>query len=426
MKKLLCFLLVAIVAVSGLSLRPNNVRAINTGTILVSDEYAPPGLGFDSPYFEAFKSLLISQGYSVIVSNLTITQNLLSGVNVLIVLVPTVQYSSSEIDQIQEFVSSGGGLFCIADHTTSWRVDDIIARWGFSQASGMVTDSDNYVGEYDYWVYYEAARGNFAEHPITDGLAKVQSACSNWFLDSLPSGAVSIITTDTDGTASPSGVSVYAALDTGRGRIVISMDGDYFGEQEIPEIGLDVADNAELGLNTIAWLMGARAVHDVAVLGATVSKTVVGEGYSVVVNVMVANFGDYSEVFDVTAYADESVIGMVLGVQLGPNGTLNLMLVWNSAEYVKGVYTVSVYASPVPGESDVDNNMRVAGNVLVTIPGDVNGDRKVGLKDIFAIALAFGSTTEGARYKPNIDINGDGKIDLKDYFIASKNFGQQW
>jgi hypothetical protein len=169
-----------------------------------------------------------------------------------------------------------------------------------------------------------------------------------------------------------------------------------------------------------------QGVHDVAVLDATVSKTVLGEGYSVVVNIVVGNLGDYAEFFDVTAYANSSVIGMMFGVQLAPNETLGLMLFWNSAEYMKGVYTVSVYASPVPGESNVDNNVRVAGNVLVTIPGDVNGDRKVNLKDIFAIAMAYGSTTGSARYKPNLDVNGDGRIDRKDLLTAFRNFGKQW
>jgi hypothetical protein len=169
-----------------------------------------------------------------------------------------------------------------------------------------------------------------------------------------------------------------------------------------------------------------QGVHDIAVLGATVSKTVVGEGYWVVVNIIVGNLGDYDEVFDVTAYAGSSTIFVIHGVQLAPHAALNLMIVWNTVEYTKGLYTVSAYASPVEGESNVDNNMLMAGNVLVTIPGDVNGDHKVNLKDIFAIALAFGSTTGSARYKPNVDINGDGKINLKDYFIASKNFGQQW
>ncbi|MEM4704631.1 MAG: hypothetical protein QXJ02_06160 [Candidatus Bathyarchaeia archaeon] len=255
MKKTIGLLKMLIIVVSMLSFLPINAKGITTGTIMVSERYTEPQYSFDSSYFGAFKSLLISQGYSVIVSKLVITSDLLSGIDVLIVNLPRTQYSSKEIDAIEAFVLGGGGLFCIADHSTAWRVDNIIARWGFSQASGYVVDQNNYVGGNKWWVYYERSRGNFATHPITNGLTRVQSAASNWFLNELPKGAVSIITTDTDGTASPSGVSVYAALNVGTGRIVISMDSNYFGPSDHPMIGLNIDDNAALGLNTIAWLM---------------------------------------------------------------------------------------------------------------------------------------------------------------------------
>lgn len=290
MKKLIGFLLVALVAGSMLSFLPNNARAITTGTILVSEKYTESQYSFNSPYFEAFKSLIITQGYSVIVSKSTITPDLLLGVDVLIVHMPTAQYSSSEIDEIEAFVSGSGGLFCIADHTTPWRVDNIIARWGFSQASGYVTDSNNHVGGQYHWVYYEAARGNFATHPITSGLTRVQSGTSNWFLSELPPGAVPIITTDTDGTASPSGVPIYAALDTGTGRIAISMDCNYFGPSSsvYTYIGLEIDDNAQFGLNTIAWLMAAevgpprllRVSPDYGGNTGTVTVKIIGVGFS--------------------------------------------------------------------------------------------------------------------------------------------------
>jgi hypothetical protein len=86
---------------------------------------------------------------------------------------------------------------------------------------------------------------------------------------------------------------------------------------------------------------------------------------------------------------------------------------------------LSAYASLVPHETNVsNNNQRV--NILIKIPGDVNGDRKVDLKDVFAVGKAFGAIAGDPRYNPNLDINGDGRIDLKDYFIACKNYGKSW
>ena len=45
----------------------------------------------------------------------------------------------------------------------------------------------------------------------------------------------------------------------------------------------------------------AFGVHDVAVTNVAPSKTVVGQGFSATINVTVANQGDYTETFNVTA-----------------------------------------------------------------------------------------------------------------------------
>jgi hypothetical protein len=75
----------------------------------------------------------------------------------------------------------------------------------------------------------------------------------------------------------------------------------------------------------------------------------------------------------------------------------------------------------------------------VSIPGDINGDRKVDMKDVAAVAKAYGSALSSADgwywhsprksccpHSPNCDINDDGKIDLKDYSVTTKNYGKSW
>jgi len=56
--------------------------------------------------------------------------------------------------------------------------------------------------------------------------------------------------------------------------------------------------------------------------------------------------------------------------------------------------------------------------------GDINNDYKVDLKDLFAVAIAYGSYPGHPKWNPNCDINIDNLIDLKDYYIVSKNFGK--
>jgi hypothetical protein len=99
---------------------------------------------------------------------------------------------------------------------------------------------------------------------------------------------------------------------------------------------------------------------------------------------------------------------------------------WNTAGFAKGNYTISAYVTPVQGETDIADNTLSDGWIFVSIPGDINGDRKVELKDVYAVGKAYGSSIGNPRYEPNLDINDDGKIELKDYYITCKNYGKSW
>ena len=57
--------------------------------------------------------------------------------------------------------------------------------------------------------------------------------------------------------------------------------------------------------------------------------------------------------------------------------------------------------------------------------GDINGDRKVDMKDIAIVAKAFGSVLGSPNYNPKYDLTGDGKIDMKDIAIVAKLFGKR-
>jgi hypothetical protein len=56
--------------------------------------------------------------------------------------------------------------------------------------------------------------------------------------------------------------------------------------------------------------------------------------------------------------------------------------------------------------------------------GDVNGDGKVRIDDILAVATAFGSNWGEPKYGPNLDINDDLKIRVDDVLAAAQHFGQ--
>jgi len=179
---------------------------------------------------------------------------------------------------------------------------------------------------------------------------------------------------------------------------------------------------------------------DVAVTNVISLKTIVGKGYSLRINVTAANQGDTTEAFNVTTYANTTLIASQ-AVTLATGSSRNITFTWNtnSSAFAKGHYVVSAYIPPLHGETDIGDNSRSDGNVNVTLVGDVNGDKKVDLKDVFAVGKAFASVRNGMMFwhgsppgnsccphSPNCDINDDDKIDLKDYFVTCKNFGKQW
>lgn len=70
----------------------------------------------------------------------------------------------------------------------------------------------------------------------------------------------------------------------------------------------------------------------------------------------------------------------------------------------------------------------IEANIMVTIPGDVNGDRTVDIFDIGTISAHWypGPPIGPLDYSMNADINGDGSVDIFDIGITSAHWGQTW
>jgi hypothetical protein len=99
--------------------------------------------------------------------------------------------------------------------------------------------------------------------------------------------------------------------------------------------------------------------------------------------------------------------------------------VWNaSGSY--GNYTISATAGSVAGETNIGDNTQSDGTVLITIPGDINGDLKVSLADLVLLANAYGSKPGDIKWNPNADLNDDGKISLQDLVIMANHYGQHY
>lgn len=168
--------------------------------------------------------------------------------------------------------------------------------------------------------------------------------------------------------------------------------------------------------------------HNVAVTNVTVYKTLVSLGYSLNITVTAKNLGDLPETFNVTVYANTTILETRTVNNLVNGTSTVLSFSWSTTGFAKGNYTISAYAESVPGETNTqDNNLTSATAImLVTMPGDLMPPfGVVDMKDIAYVAKHFATDPSSPSWDPNADINGDGKVDMKDIALVAKYFGKR-
>lgn len=188
--------------------------------------------------------------------------------------------------------------------------------------------------------------------------------------------------------------------------------------------------------------------HDIAVVNVTPSKTIVGQGYCLSINVTVQNQGEFTETFNVTVYANITSTNGDVGpghivytisnltihskmtivrtqtISLEAGASTTLEFVWNTTDMKKDHHTIIVSLEIVPEEIDIADNTFIDGDICVTQPGDVNGNMLIDIYDVATICGAYGARKGDSQYDPNLDINCNGKIDIYDVVIACANYGK--
>jgi hypothetical protein len=181
---------------------------------------------------------------------------------------------------------------------------------------------------------------------------------------------------------------------------------------------------------------------DVAIANVTYVKNVVGRGFSFNVSVTVVNGGDFTETFNVTAYANTTAIATFTDITLTSGNSTTLDFTWNTSGFAKGNYTISAYAEPVPGETDTADNSITDGLVLITKVGDLGGgvppaffncDGSVDGKDLALFLQCYkGTALPEAMYLGDLGggvppqfYNCDGNVDGKDLSLFLQCFKGQ-
>jgi hypothetical protein len=161
------------------------------------------------------------------------------------------------------------------------------------------------------------------------------------------------------------------------------------------------------------------------ILSLTTSKSIIGQGFNLLISVEVTNYGIDGETFNTTVYANTTIIDTLTDITLVAKSSAILTFSWNTSSCSKGSYTISDTVEWLNG------NLRTTGDncVLVTVPGDADGNFQVDIYDVTAICVCYDSKLGPPRdplYYPNCDLDGNGVIDIFDVTTACITYGQKY
>jgi len=172
-----------------------------------------------------------------------------------------------------------------------------------------------------------------------------------------------------------------------------------------------------------------KPFRGLAITKTTTSKTVIGQGFTLSINVTILNHGVDDEVSTINIYANTTVKAS-LPATLTNRNFATITLTWNTTGVAKGNYTVTAHAEPVIGETDTTDNTLTDGWVIVAMVADITGpdgypDGKVDMRDVYLVARRFGIKPGHPLWNPNCDFNDDEKIDMRDIYLVARNFGKK-
>jgi hypothetical protein len=177
------------------------------------------------------------------------------------------------------------------------------------------------------------------------------------------------------------------------------------------------------------WTLTVTNVErDIATTNVILSKSIVGQGYSMNITVTVENQGDFPETFNVTVFYDKTAITLPNGknhttTTLTSGNSTTLTLTWNTADIAKDNYIITAYSEPVPDEAYTADNTFTDGFVIVSCLGDLNGDYIVDGQDYQLVKNAVPSIPSSPNWNPNADLNDDGIVDGQDFQTVKSLIG---
>lgn len=171
--------------------------------------------------------------------------------------------------------------------------------------------------------------------------------------------------------------------------------------------------------------------NDVAITNIKHPKTgclpmpTLGRNYTLQINVTIENQGDHypSGTFNVflecVSAQNYTLIGTQTVTNLAPYEKAQLTFNWNTTGQSYGNYTITATTGLVNGEVDAADNTLTGGSILVTLPGDIDGNKDVNVLDAIRLSNSMDPVPGEPGWNPNADLNTDYDVNILDCIILS-------
>ncbi len=196
-----------------------------------------------------FTAYLVSQGWIVDDATDSITSDVLSGHGVFLLVRPSVDLTSAEVEAIASFVENGGGLWVLEDSASIIKSNSISSRFGVTFNSDAVINPKDYFSWKPYWPIIR----DLEPHAITAGVSSFvyYGGCS---LNVLSPAAV--VATGGADAYSDRGIygndpPVLAAAEAGSGRAVFIGDMTALSSTQYDALS---DEHKQLLANIVDWL----------------------------------------------------------------------------------------------------------------------------------------------------------------------------
>jgi len=275
-------------------------------------------------YFPLYQ-LLTERGY--IIDELDtgpINASIIAGYDVFVLMDPELDFSSSEITGIQQWVDGGGALLIVPDGGYPASIDSLMMPYGVRMTG---------------WAGGFGSTSDIVKHPITEGVNSIFVNAVREIQVASPSVSLAW-TTDY--------VRMAFLSATEGPRVVVASDSNIMDNS-----GLGMDDNTQLMLNIFAWL-STKPEHELSV--SLDSPFFIEPGNSTILNATVRNLGLKDEAnIELQLLINGTAISSVIIPELIAKSNHTLHQLW--APTVLGIYNVTAYAPPLPQEQTFTNNV---------------------------------------------------------------------